>query len=67
MILVPGGAPVSIEQGTLPEQAVDELPPLFRAVLVLRDVEGLDLEETACHLDIKPETVRTRLYELGDC
>lgn len=44
------------------EQAVDELPPLFRAVFVLRDVEGLDVEETASHLDIKPETVRTRLF-----
>jgi RNA polymerase sigma-70 factor, ECF subfamily len=44
------------------EQAVDELPPLFRAVFVLRDVEGLDVEETACHLDIRAETVRTRLF-----
>lgn len=47
---------------TLLEQAVDELPPLFRAVFVLRDVEGLNVEETAYHLDLKPETVRTRLH-----
>lgn len=47
---------------TLLERTVDELPPLFRAVFVLRDVQGLDVEETAHHLDLKPETVRTRLH-----
>jgi RNA polymerase sigma-70 factor (ECF subfamily) len=44
------------------EAAVDELPVIFRAVFVLRDVEGLSVEETASQLDVKPETVRTRLY-----
>lgn len=44
------------------EQAVDTLPAAFRAVFVLRDVEGLSVEETASCLDVKPETVRTRLY-----
>jgi RNA polymerase sigma-70 factor (ECF subfamily) len=44
------------------EQAVDKLPPAFRAVFVLRDVEGLSIEETADALDLKPETVRTRLH-----
>lgn len=47
---------------TLLERAVDELPPPFRTVFVLRDVQGLDVEETARHLDLKPETVRTRLH-----
>lgn len=47
---------------TLLERVVDELPAPFRAVFVLRDVEGLSVEETASHLDVKPETVRTRLY-----
>lgn len=69
IINFPAGSPADpeTEMGrteirTLLEQAVDELPPLFRAVFVLRDVEGLDAEETAAHLDIKPETVRTRLF-----
>ncbi len=35
------------------EQAVDHLPPHFRAVFVLRDVEGLSVEETASYLSIK--------------
>jgi RNA polymerase sigma-70 factor (ECF subfamily) len=29
---------------------------------VLRDVEGLSAEETAAQLEIKPETVNTRLF-----
>ncbi len=44
------------------ERAVDELPIAFRAVFVLRDVEGMSIEETALHLAIKPETVKTRLH-----
>jgi RNA polymerase sigma-70 factor (ECF subfamily) len=44
------------------EQAVDALPDAFRAVFVLRDVEGLSAEETAAQLDIRPETVNTRLF-----
>lgn len=47
---------------TLLEGAIDELPAAFRTVFVLRDVEGLSVEETATHLDVKTETVRTRLF-----
>ncbi|MDN2566309.1 RNA polymerase sigma factor [Aquibium sp. A9E412] len=44
------------------ERAVDTLPPAFRTVFILRDVEGLSTEETADHLQIRPETVKTRLH-----
>jgi RNA polymerase sigma-70 factor (ECF subfamily) len=44
------------------EAAIDQLPAGFRAVFVMRDVEGLSIEETAQHLSIKPETVKTRLH-----
>lgn len=44
------------------EDAIDALPDLFRTVFVLRDVEGLSTEETATHLSIRPETVKTRLH-----
>jgi RNA polymerase sigma-70 factor (ECF subfamily) len=44
------------------ELAVDRLPSAFRAVFVLRDVEGLSVEETASFLSIKEETVRSRLH-----
>lgn len=44
------------------ERAVDGLPPAFRTVFVLRAIEGLDTEETAALLGLKPETVKTRLH-----
>ena len=44
------------------EHAVDALPEAFRLVYVLRDVEGCTVEETATALDIREETVKTRLH-----
>ncbi|MFL4992967.1 MAG: RNA polymerase sigma factor [Microvirga sp.] len=44
------------------ERAVDELPASFRLVFVMRDLEEMSIEETAAHLKLKPETVRTRLF-----
>ena len=44
------------------ESAIDDLPPAFRTVLVMRDVEEATVEETANILGIKAETVRTRLH-----
>jgi RNA polymerase sigma-70 factor (ECF subfamily) len=44
------------------ERAVDGLPAPFRAVFVLREIEGMDTEETASLLDLRPETVKTRLH-----
>jgi RNA polymerase sigma-70 factor (ECF subfamily) len=42
------------------EQAIAALPDGFRHVFVLRDVEGLSVEETAEALDLLPATVKTR-------
>src|SRR4029453_9398124 len=44
------------------QEAIDELPPGFRAVFVLREVEGLSTAETAESLGIPAETVKTRLH-----
>lgn len=44
------------------EQAVDALPEAFRLVYVLRDVEGCSVEDTASALEIRQETVKTRLH-----
>jgi RNA polymerase sigma-70 factor, ECF subfamily len=44
------------------ERAVDDLPEPFRLVFVLREVEELSVEETAAHLNLKAETVKTRLH-----
>lgn len=65
------GAPVSedperdaarAEVRRLLERAVDALPEAFRLVFVLREVEGLSVEETGQALGVKPETVKTRLF-----
>ncbi|MEK9279194.1 MULTISPECIES: RNA polymerase sigma factor [unclassified Bradyrhizobium] len=44
------------------EHAVDELPDVFRMVFIARVMEGMNVEETAELLGIKPETVKTRLH-----
>jgi RNA polymerase sigma-70 factor (ECF subfamily) len=44
------------------EDVVDALPEAFRMVFILRDVEGMSIEETASHLAIRAETVKTRLH-----
>jgi len=44
------------------EHAIDALPEAFRIVFVLRELEDLSVDETASHLGIRPETVKTRLY-----
>lgn len=47
---------------TLIENAVDELPEPFRLVFVLRDIQDCSVDETAALLEIKAETVKTRLF-----
>ncbi|WP_417230277.1 RNA polymerase sigma factor [Brevundimonas sp.] len=44
------------------EQAVDDLPEAFRIVFILREIQECSVEETAANLQIKPETVKTRLH-----
>jgi RNA polymerase sigma-70 factor (ECF subfamily) len=44
------------------ERAIDDLPPAFRTVLIMRDVEEATVDETAKALGVKSETVRTRLH-----
>jgi RNA polymerase sigma-70 factor (ECF subfamily) len=42
------------------EEAIGVLPVQFRTVFMLREVEGLSVEETATYLGIPPATVKTR-------
>ena len=44
------------------EGAIDELPEPFRIVFIARVLEGMNVEETAEILELKPETVKTRLH-----
>jgi RNA polymerase sigma-70 factor (ECF subfamily) len=43
-------------------RAIDQLPETYRTVLLLRDIEGLDTEETAKMLKITPNAVKIRLH-----
>ena len=44
------------------EHAIDQLPEAFRIVFITRVIEGMNVEETADLLGLKPETVKTRLH-----
>ena len=44
------------------EAALDRLPEAFRTVFILRELEGLSVEETSALLSVKPDTVKTRLF-----
>jgi RNA polymerase sigma-70 factor, ECF subfamily len=59
----PDADPVEQRQlGELVRGAIDRLPEIHRNVLLLRDIEGLDAEETARLLDVKVDTVKVRLH-----
>jgi RNA polymerase sigma-70 factor, ECF subfamily len=46
------------------ERAIDDLPPAFRTVLTMRDVEEATVDETANVLGIKPDRHRNRTFDL---
>ena len=50
------------ELNDLLNQAVSELPDIYRAVILLRDIEELSTAETAQILDVGEDVVKTRLH-----
>jgi len=44
------------------EAAIQELPEMYKTVLLLRDVEELSTGEAACVLEVNEEVVKTRLH-----
>jgi RNA polymerase sigma-70 factor (ECF subfamily) len=50
------------EDRALVRKAIDRLPESYRNVLVLRDIEGLDTEETARLLGVTPNAAKIRLH-----
>jgi RNA polymerase sigma-70 factor (ECF subfamily) len=56
----PQVATEAAQMQTLLERAITELPDAFRSVFMLREVEGLSLEETSEYLGIPAATVKTR-------
>ena len=43
-------------------EAIAELPEIYRAPLVLRDIEGLSTEEASSRLHLKDQTLKSRLH-----
>jgi RNA polymerase sigma-70 factor (ECF subfamily) len=70
IIPFPGHAPppdpeaemARVQARSLLEHAIDILPPDFRIVFILREIEGCSVENTAAQLGLKPQTVKTRLF-----
>jgi len=50
------------ESRALVQDCISQLPDSYRTVLLLRDIEGLDTEETARMLDTSLGVVKTRLH-----
>ena len=42
--------------------AIEELPEIYRAPVVLRDIEGLSTEEASTRLQVKDQTLKSRLH-----
>ncbi|MBI4718685.1 MAG: sigma-70 family RNA polymerase sigma factor [Planctomycetes bacterium] len=61
-VLPSGAGSAGDDLAGLVRRKVDELPDDYRVVLVLRDVEELDTEETAEVLGTTPGAVKTRLH-----
>jgi RNA polymerase sigma-70 factor, ECF subfamily len=65
-VLSPGPNPEeqasNAEARALLESTIDGLPPAYRAVFVLRDVQGMDTAETAECLEVSADVVKTRLH-----
>lgn len=50
------------ELRALLESAIDRLPEIYSAVLIMRDVESMTTAETAAALDLDQATIRVRLH-----
>lgn len=59
---VPSSALEQKELGTLLRTAIAGLPEIYRNVVLLRDIEEMDVRETATALGINEGTVKVRLH-----
>ena len=58
----PEGELLRAELRAVIDRVIAELPPTYRAVVLLRDMEELSTEETAQVLDLSIDVVKTRLH-----
>jgi RNA polymerase sigma-70 factor (ECF subfamily) len=59
---VPAEALEQKELGAILRQAIDGLPEIYRNVVLLRDIEEMDVKETAAALGIAEGAVKVRLH-----
>lgn len=60
--LLPDAAAQNAELHEALDRAVQKLPELYRAIFLLRDVEGLSTADCAKVLDVSEDVVKTRLH-----
>lgn len=58
----PAAAAARAQIRGLVEHAIDDLPEPFRIVFIMREIEECTVAETAAALELREETVKTRLY-----
>ncbi len=61
-ILGPEAEATHLELARLLASEIDRLPDHYRSVYVLREIEGMNVEETSQCLDLARSTVKTRLH-----
>jgi RNA polymerase sigma-70 factor, ECF subfamily len=59
---IPGEALEQKELGNILRNAIEGLPEIYRNVVVLRDIEELDIRESAAVLGISEASVKVRLH-----
>lgn len=59
---LPSAALEQAELRQMLNDAISSLPDMYRAVLVLRDVQGLNIQETATALELSVSVVKIRLF-----
>ena len=59
---IPADALEQKELGTILRKAIEGLPEIYRNVVLLRDIEEMDIRETAAALGISEASVKVRLH-----
>jgi RNA polymerase sigma-70 factor (ECF subfamily) len=64
---IPAEALERKELGALLRRAIDGLPEIYRNIVLLRDIEEMDIRETATALGISEGAVKVRLHRALCC
>ncbi len=59
---IPAEALEQKELGNLLRKSIEALPDIYRNIVILRDIEEMDIRETAAALDISEASVKVRLH-----